>query len=130
MEDWLYEDGFDAAATIYNEKIAALDKIFKPIESRVKEHHMRPHAIQASLLKGAGVAVLVITVVAIGIRDGRPLIALGVFSQALAKGVVVLEWGWVQCKAAYQMASLRRLYRWGNRGRGRRLGSERRPSRR
>lgn len=47
MEDWLYEDGFDAEATTYKDKIAALQKVFQPVANRVEQHRQRPQAIEA-----------------------------------------------------------------------------------
>ena len=49
LEDWLYEDGFDATASTYDEKISELLKVFGPISNRVEQHRERPNAIKARL---------------------------------------------------------------------------------
>ena len=59
----MYEDGFDAAAATYDEKIAELRKVFNPIANRVEEHRQRPQAIQARLEAAASVLTTVAAVV-------------------------------------------------------------------
>ena len=127
LEDWLYDEGFDAAAPTYTEKVSALDKIFRPIETRVREHNMRPQAIQARLLMGMGVAVVVVGAGAL-LRNGGVGDRL---KQVLLRALEGIMWAWGGCKVLGQrVLGWGRLYRWGNRGRGRRLGSQGRPVRR
>lgn len=45
LENWLYEDGFDAVKAVYAEKLAELKKFGDPIEYRKKESDARPNAI-------------------------------------------------------------------------------------
>lgn len=45
LENWLYEEGFDATIDVYAEKLSELKKIGDPIESRKKESEARPNAI-------------------------------------------------------------------------------------
>jgi heat shock protein 4 len=46
MENWLYEDGFDATKTVYAEKLAELQKLGGPLERRQQEAAARPGAVQ------------------------------------------------------------------------------------
>lgn len=50
IENWLYEDGFDATKSVYAAKLAELKKIGGPIEARAAEALARPEAV-ASLQK-------------------------------------------------------------------------------
>jgi heat shock protein 4 len=45
MEDWLYNDGFDATKSVYSEKLAELKKLGQPMEARQAEALGRPNAI-------------------------------------------------------------------------------------
>ena len=45
LENWLYEDGFDAEKGVYIEKLAELKKLGDPIEYRQKESSARPNAV-------------------------------------------------------------------------------------
>lgn len=45
--DWLYEDGSDAKAEVYEEKLSELRTLTKPLYRRVKEHQERPEALAA-----------------------------------------------------------------------------------
>jgi heat shock protein 4 len=45
MENWLYEDGFDATKSVYSEKLKQLKAIGDPIESRQAEANARPAAM-------------------------------------------------------------------------------------
>eukprot|EP00980_Cylindrotheca_fusiformis_P001438 scaffold345_cov134-Cylindrotheca_fusiformis.AAC.49 len=47
VENWLYEDGFDATKSVYASKLAELKKIGGPIEFRASEAENRPVAIAA-----------------------------------------------------------------------------------
>jgi len=47
IENWLYEDGFDATKSVYAGKLAELKKIGGPIEARSSEAAARPNAIAA-----------------------------------------------------------------------------------
>lgn len=54
IENWLYEDGFDATKSVYADKLAELKAIGGPIEMRSSEAQARPgalSALQASLEK-------------------------------------------------------------------------------
>lgn len=46
MENWLYEDGFDAAKSVYATKLAELKKLGGPLEERQYEAQARPAAVQ------------------------------------------------------------------------------------
>jgi heat shock protein 4 len=50
IENWLYEDGFDATKSVYITKLAELKAIGGPIEARASETEARPNAV-ASLQK-------------------------------------------------------------------------------
>jgi len=45
IDNWLYEDGFDATKSVYAAKLAELKKIGGPIESRAAEAAARPNAV-------------------------------------------------------------------------------------
>ena len=45
IENWLYEDGFDATKSVYAEKLAELRKIGNPIERRQVESGARPATV-------------------------------------------------------------------------------------
>ena len=45
MENWLYEDGFDATKSVYGNKLAELKKLGGPLEQRYEEAQNRPAAI-------------------------------------------------------------------------------------
>mgnify|MGYP005840947193 CR=1 FL=1 len=45
IENWLYEDGFDATKSVYADKLAELKKLGGPIESRAAEAQSRPSAV-------------------------------------------------------------------------------------
>lgn len=45
IENWLYEDGFDATKSVYAEKLGELKVIGGPIESREYESNARPGAV-------------------------------------------------------------------------------------
>jgi len=45
LENWLYEDGFDAEKTVYVEKLSELKKMGDPIEYRKREADARPNAV-------------------------------------------------------------------------------------
>jgi heat shock protein 4 len=47
VENWLYEEGFDATKSVYASKLAELKKIGGPIEARASEDENRPIAIAA-----------------------------------------------------------------------------------
>ncbi|XP_076043824.1 hypoxia up-regulated Grp170 co-chaperone protein isoform X2 [Oratosquilla oratoria] len=47
LDEWIYEDGFDEEASVYKEKLSALEKLVEPIKERVHEHRERPEALQA-----------------------------------------------------------------------------------
>lgn len=46
MENWLYEDGFEASKSVYAAKLAELKKFGGPIEQRQAEAQERPAAVQ------------------------------------------------------------------------------------
>jgi len=46
-ENWLYEDGFDAAKKVYVEKLAGLKKYGDKIQYRMKESQTRPNAFSS-----------------------------------------------------------------------------------
>mmetsp|Transcript_11421 Transcript_11421/g.24048 ORF Transcript_11421/g.24048 Transcript_11421/m.24048 type:complete len:819 (+) Transcript_11421:186-2642(+) len=45
MENWLYEDGFDATKSVYIKQLAELKKMGNPIENRQHEAKCRPNAM-------------------------------------------------------------------------------------
>lgn len=45
MENWLYEDGFDATKSVYTKKLAELKQHGNPIENRQYEARTRPNAL-------------------------------------------------------------------------------------
>jgi len=47
IENWLYEDGFDATKSVYAAKLEELKKLGGPIEKRASEAVARPNAIAA-----------------------------------------------------------------------------------
>ncbi|CAJ1966574.1 unnamed protein product [Cylindrotheca closterium] len=47
IDNWLYEDGFDATKSVYAAKLAELKKIGGPIEARASEAEGRPAAVAA-----------------------------------------------------------------------------------
>lgn len=47
ISEWMYEDGEDVAAEVYEEKLAKLRELVNPIYSRHWEHRERPDAIAA-----------------------------------------------------------------------------------
>lgn len=47
MENWLYEDGFDATKSVYAAKLAELKELGGPIEARAVEALARPDAVSA-----------------------------------------------------------------------------------
>ncbi|CAB9528943.1 Hypoxia up-regulated protein 1 (Fragment) [Seminavis robusta] len=47
IENWLYEDGFDATKSVYAEKLAELKQLGGPIETRSVEASGRPGALSA-----------------------------------------------------------------------------------
>jgi heat shock 70kDa protein 4 len=47
IENWLYEDGFDATKSVYSSKLAELKKLGQPIEHRAAEAAARPNAVSA-----------------------------------------------------------------------------------
>lgn len=47
MENWLYEDGFDATKKVYAEKLAELKALGDPIEKRQAESQERPGAVSS-----------------------------------------------------------------------------------
>jgi heat shock protein 4 len=54
MENWLYEEGFDASKSVYIKQLGELKKIGDPIEQRAYEARVRPNAmsmLQKSLEK-------------------------------------------------------------------------------
>eukprot|EP00975_Prorocentrum_lima_P005301 1146200-Prorocentrum_lima.AAC.1 len=44
MEDWLYDDGYDATKEVYLEKLAGLKKLGDPINARLFESQNRQKA--------------------------------------------------------------------------------------
>lgn len=66
MEDWLYDDGFNAPLKAYKSKIKELEEMFSPIQRRVEEHLQRPEAIKARIRAVALVAaatILTLTII-------------------------------------------------------------------
>ena len=47
IENWLYEDGFDATKSVYAAKLSELKKLGGPLESRAAEAEARPSAFAA-----------------------------------------------------------------------------------
>merc|ERR1719399_1967601 len=47
MEDWLYDEGFDAEKDVYDGKLKEITDQFKGPEERVKEAELRPEAFKA-----------------------------------------------------------------------------------
>jgi heat shock protein 4 len=47
VENWLYEDGFDATKSVYASNLAELKKLGGPIELRAAEASARPNAVSA-----------------------------------------------------------------------------------
>lgn len=47
IENWLYEDGFDATKSVYAQKLEELKKLGGPIEARAVESNQRPIAVAA-----------------------------------------------------------------------------------
>jgi heat shock protein 4 len=48
VENWLYEDGFDATKSVYAEKLAELKTLGGPSESRASEAFARPNAVAST----------------------------------------------------------------------------------
>ncbi|XP_033331582.2 hypoxia up-regulated Grp170 co-chaperone protein isoform X2 [Megalopta genalis] len=46
ISEWLYEDGFTASAEVFEEKLAALQKLTKDLYERVYEHRERPEVLK------------------------------------------------------------------------------------
>lgn len=57
ISEWLYEDGFDATAEIYEEKLMKLQKLTSDVYERVFEHKERPEVLKGlvSMLNGSSV---------------------------------------------------------------------------
>ncbi|KAI4497421.1 hypothetical protein M0802_007432 [Mischocyttarus mexicanus] len=57
ISEWLYEDGFDATADIYEEKLMKLQKLTSDVYERVFEHKERPEVLKGlvSMLNGSSV---------------------------------------------------------------------------
>ncbi|XP_051164816.1 hypoxia up-regulated protein 1 isoform X3 [Leptopilina boulardi] len=57
ISEWLYEDGFDATADVYEEKLASLKALTNDLYERVFEHRERPEVIKGmkSMLNGSRV---------------------------------------------------------------------------
>ncbi|XP_035741510.1 hypoxia up-regulated protein 1-like isoform X3 [Vespa mandarinia] len=55
ISEWLYEDGFDATAEIYEEKLMSLQKLTNDVYERVYEHKERPEVLKGvvSMLNGS-----------------------------------------------------------------------------
>ncbi|XP_015183602.1 PREDICTED: hypoxia up-regulated protein 1 isoform X2 [Polistes dominula] len=55
ISEWLYEDGFDATAEIYEEKLMKLQKLTSDVYERVFEHKERPEVLKGlvSMLNGS-----------------------------------------------------------------------------
>lgn len=53
--DWLYEEGFDATADVYEEKLSELKKLTTDLYERVFEHRERPDVLKGmvSMLNGS-----------------------------------------------------------------------------
>lgn len=47
MSDWLYEDGFEETAAVFEEKLEELKKLTKSLYERVEEHKSREEGVQA-----------------------------------------------------------------------------------
>ena len=46
VSEWLYEDGFDAHADVFEEKLASLKGLMNDIQERVFEHKERPEVLK------------------------------------------------------------------------------------
>ncbi|XP_014608024.1 PREDICTED: hypoxia up-regulated protein 1 [Polistes canadensis] len=57
ISEWLYEDGFEATAEIYEEKLMQLQKLTSDVYERVFEHKERPEVLKGlvSMLNGSSV---------------------------------------------------------------------------
>ncbi|KAK2588316.1 hypothetical protein KPH14_004333 [Odynerus spinipes] len=57
ISEWLYEDGFNATAEVYEEKLQSLQKLTNDVYERVYEHKERPEVLKAmiSMLNGSTV---------------------------------------------------------------------------
>lgn len=57
ISEWLYEDGFDSTAEVYEEKLASLKKLTNDVYERVSEQKERPEVFKAmkSMLNGSRV---------------------------------------------------------------------------
>lgn len=55
ISEWLYEDGFDATAEIYEEKLMTLQKLTNDVYERVYEYKERPEVLKGmvSMLNGS-----------------------------------------------------------------------------
>ncbi|XP_043284263.1 hypoxia up-regulated protein 1 isoform X2 [Venturia canescens] len=55
IQDWLYEDGFDAAAEVYEDKLQTVQKLTNDLYERVFEHRERPDALKgmSSMINGS-----------------------------------------------------------------------------
>lgn len=55
ISEWLEDEGFDATAETYEEKLADLQKLTKDVNERVYEHKERPEALKGmvSMLNGS-----------------------------------------------------------------------------
>ncbi|KAK4297071.1 hypothetical protein Pmani_030475 [Petrolisthes manimaculis] len=47
LDEWLYEEGFEEATSVYRVKISELMSLFEPVKDRVQQHRDRPEALQA-----------------------------------------------------------------------------------
>lgn len=49
VSEWLYEDGFEASADVFEEKLKELQKLTTEVNERVFEHRERPEALKGML---------------------------------------------------------------------------------
>ncbi|KAK3850211.1 hypothetical protein Pcinc_043076 [Petrolisthes cinctipes] len=47
LDEWLYEEGFEEATSVYRVKLSELMSLFEPVKDRVQQHRDRPEALQA-----------------------------------------------------------------------------------
>ena len=47
MENWLYEEGFDATKSVYFDKLSELKKLGGPLQMRQVESQDRPNAMKS-----------------------------------------------------------------------------------
>ena len=55
IQEWLYDDGFDATADVYEKKLASINELTADLYDRVSEHRERPDVLKgmSSMISGS-----------------------------------------------------------------------------